>query len=588
LSEHHAQGQKRRASRDPKETRKENPRDIIAPPFDLNALSDLLFDSADYYSIVDQLATDAAGNAYDLVDRTDPDTEQPNAPEQGDINSAAGIRPLRSPFLRQIEMMTQKQPIMDARAIEERKAARRFIDSVCMDFQGNRIKPTALNKCALMDYDSHGDGYLEIARDETDPERKVIGIYHIPSRLIRKRMDGTFCQVDGMGRAVAFFRPFQSDPGLPSSTISREEAVWGGQKFGDLKNELVNFRRYHPGELFYGVPPIIAALVNVYGNIFSDDRNLRFFVNRALPDWIVQIKANRNVLTDPASAEIIDQYEAALREHLQYVIKGDDYRCLVLRLPNEEVEVEWEKLSEPQKDSDFQEYQGRNRDVIIRVYRMLPHRMGIIETASLGSGTGETQEETYKRAQIDPRQQMIDDFWNKLIEERGWKLIAYKSREIDVTDEQREMQLFSAAVASQVISVNEAREWLSRIVKDQDFPECDEDEADIPMWISESRQSQAAIETGAFGAMQPGPRIAVPGLPGLSLPVTAGQGSAATGGNGAPAGSSLLGLPSPRPGFPMPGKRGEPDAEFGNIRRRLAAGLAARRARGSTHGGAPS
>jgi hypothetical protein len=263
------------------------------------------------------------------------------------IRSAGFRSRIRVPAARAL-LTGDREAARDALSRAQRKKAKSFLDAVCRDFEGKRISLAKLTSNVSMDYDATGMGYIEVSRLETSNE--VIGLYHIPSPMIRKRLDGTFVQIDQVGRAVAFFRQFLSRPGDETSRHTVEEAIWSGQESGSIKNELVEFRRYHPRELYYGIPPIVAALSNLYGNIFSDDRNLRFFVNRALPDWIVEIKASRSTLLDPQSKIIIDQYEQALREHLQNVIQGDDYRCLVIRLPNDEIETVWTKLSTEVKD----------------------------------------------------------------------------------------------------------------------------------------------------------------------------------------------------------------------------------------------
>jgi len=226
------------------------------------------------------------------------------------------------------------------------------------------------------------------------------------------------------------------------------------------------------------VPQVIAALNAVYGQIYSDARNLRWFINRSVPDWLVMVKAQSSTLRDNAGREEVDDFLDEVEEHMKHLVQGEDHRTMMLKVPTDILEMEWEELTPAPKDQDYQVYQIRNRDTVIRAYRMLPHRIGIIETASLGSGSGESQEETYKRAQIDPRQEIIEKFVNQILDDMGWDAIRFKFREIDVLDEQREMGMYTQAVASKALTLNEMRRWLSRIVKDQDFPDYDEPDSD--------------------------------------------------------------------------------------------------------------
>jgi len=443
--------------------------EYVEPPFQLDSLTALLFDSPDYFAVCDQMATDVAGMGWDLVDNeavTDASMAEPDGtPDEGQIDPHINL---------------------EAAASAQRHLARKWLDKVGSDFQGTDVSLVDFSKMLENDYDATGNCHAEVVRG---PNFKPIGLIHVPARLVRRHRDGLgYMQLNAETRRIAaFFRPF----GEPVKPI--DQAPWqyltrteAGQMnsphhpAGTLKNELIDFKRYHPAELHYGIPPLIAAMNAVAGNIFSDNRNVRFFINRGLPDWVVTIKADQNVFTDPESKLIIDEFQASLEEHMRYLKEGDDYRILTLRLPTGELEVTWEQLNTDLKDMDFQVYQTRNRDIIFRVYRMVPGRLGVIETANLGSGSGESQNETYKRAQIDPRQLMFETFYNLLLDEMGWTLVRHKFNEIDIIDEEREILIFSTAVGSKALTLNDKRAWLSRIIRDQDFPPSDEEFANLP------------------------------------------------------------------------------------------------------------
>lgn len=479
LEDYSRQAKAGRTSTRPDQYQYRKPTDLIEPPYDLSRLVSLLFDSPDFYAVVDQLSTDTTGLGWDLPDRE------------------LRFQPVEQP---------EAERIIDTEAAAQRAAAGPFLEGIATDFVGKPITIETLCKCSSTDKESTGQGYIEVASDEA--AMQTLGLFHIATPFVRRRVDGSFAQIDDAGREVAYFRPFNSSPDAPTSRYTLEEArKVEGAEVGALKNELADFRHYHAAELHYGVPPIVSALAAVYGNIFSDSRNVRYFVNRALPDWLVEIRAQRSAFQNVQGKDfsMVDQYEQAIMEHMQYVLQGDDYRVLTLRLPTGEIETTWTKLNTDLKDQDFQVYQMRNRDIIIRVYRVLPHRLGIIEAASLGTGTGETQEQTYKNAQIDPRQQEFERFFQVILDRNGFHLVSLKFRELDVTDEAREMSLLQQADTTGVLSINELREWLSRIVKEQDFPPMDEDYATVPKYVLE-QQAAGMLAAGMapmLGGAQP-------------------------------------------------------------------------------------
>jgi capsid portal protein len=464
-----------RASRLPEEDFRRDAKGIIEPPYDLEYLGNLLYDSPDFYRTVDQLATDVAGMGWDLIDAENPEREMALVPEYGDVERTASG---------------------DAESIRQRTEAKKRLEGFGRDFQGTPMPLASFCKVVMMDRESTGEGWIEIVPD-AQTGAPVAG-FHIPSRLVRKRWDGTFVQIDEIGREVAFFRRFGSNSQDQTSVYSGGEARVAGVEPGSVKHELYEFRHYHTAELWYGVPPIIAALASVLGNIFSDTRNVRYFFNRGMPDWLVEIRADRSTFDEDGSNTIIDEYEQAIVEHMHYIIQGDDHRTLILRLPTGEIETKWEKLDTGIEDKDFLlGFRTSNRDIVVGVYRVLPRRLGIVETANLGGGSGESEEETYKRAQIDPRQELVEAFYNAILDRWQMTLVRHKFREIDVMDEQREMSLFAAASASGSLSENEERAWLSTIRKDQDFPERETDLADIPKW--EVEMQIAGVLGGTLG-----------------------------------------------------------------------------------------
>lgn len=468
----------------------------VPPPFDLNMLTQLLFESETYYAIVDQFAIDTA-SGWSLIDK-----------EQGEA------APL---------------PIDEVQQSLIRQATERALDLMCYDFDDQHISLATFSQLLLKDKDSTGNAHNEIVRDQTGKPAKYV---HIPARLVLRGVDGrTFVQIDEDGRPQAFFRRYGSEvkpvapetgeSETPWAYLSKEEASImatalqpgeqpvDGQRFGDLKRELTDFKNYHPAERYYGIPPIIAAFNSLVGNILASNRNVRFFINRGMPDYAVMIKAPADAFKDPdIEQNIISRIEQTIEEHMKYMIEGEDHRTLTLRCLTGDFEVEFKELGGEPSDQEWGGYQDTNKDNIIHVYRMLPSKIGIIETASLGTGSGESQDETYKRSQIEPRQLMLESFWNLQLQELGVTTFEFRYDDIDVLDEQREAQTLVAIASTGALSINDIRAWASRIVRDQDFPPEEEMEgADVPIKLLDLQIAgmEAAIAGEQF-ASPPSPR----------------------------------------------------------------------------------
>jgi len=470
------------------------------PPFDLDRLTDMLYESDTYDSIIRQFALDAC-SGWSLIDAAEgaPDTS-PGNPSTGD----------------------------DTAAKEQRLIAERMLDRMTYDFDAQHVSLTTFSQFLVKDRKATGNAHNEIVRDEQGKPAQLI---HIPSRLIRRGLDGrTFLQLDEMGRPAAFFRRFGAeiqpiDPTIlqsetPWAYVSREEAMtiqgaFGpgelpgpGQRVGDLKRELTDFKIYHPRERYYGIPPIVSAFNSLVGNIFASNRNVRFFVNRGMPDWLVMIKASSAAFSDPDTREnIIDRIQNTIEEHMKYMIEGEDHRTLTLRVPIDGYDVVFEKLGGEPSDQEWSGYQIANRDNIIHVYGMQPSKLGINETASLGTGSGESQDETYKRSQIDPEQAVLEAFFDLMLDELGFMAVDFKYDEIDILDEQREVSMLVGVASTGALSINDIRAWASMIVKHLDFPPDDSEEATIPIRLLDLQTAGLLARAGGDA----GSAMALPG-----------------------------------------------------------------------------
>jgi capsid portal protein len=476
------------------------------PPFNLDRITDMLFESDTFDAVVRQFALDAC-SGWALVDTDE------GAPATGEISPTLGD---------------------DDEAIRQRKEAESMLDRITFDFDDQHVSVATFSQFICKDKDATGQGHIEVVRDKEGRPAKLI---HIPARMIRRGLDGrTFMQLDEMERPAAFFRrfgaevkPIDTQTGeseTPWAYVSKDEAstIGGtlnpgdepevGQRLYDLKRELADFKTYHPRERYYGVPPIISAFNSLVGNIFASNRNVRFFVNRGFPDYVVMIKAPAAAFSDPDIREnIIDKIQNTIEEHMKYLIEGEDHRTMTLRVPVGEYEVVFEKIGGDPKDMEWAAYQEANRDNIIHAYGMQPSKLGIVESASLGTGSGESQDETYKRSQIEPRQEMLEGFWNIVLDQLGYTAVRFKYHELDVTDEQRESSILIGVAGTGALSINDIRAWASRITKDQDFPPEEMEGATIPIKLLDLQVAgllaMAEQQTGAptMAAGYPNPRF---------------------------------------------------------------------------------
>jgi capsid portal protein len=322
-----------------------------------------------------------------------------------------------------------------------------------------------------MDWESTGNGYIECTRKGNIPTNNVERLDHVPSKEVRITIDmRNFCQI--RGNKKIWFRRFGSDP---DDERSKDPST------GELLNEMLWWRHYHSYSPVYGIPKIVPALAAVRGYQYQADRNIKFFFNRTLPEWCLMVKG------DLVGAEKeLEVFRENIGNHLELMLRGDHYRLLYLEIPKE-IELEWKKLGPDHKDADFREYRKDNRDEILRSYGMLPHRVGIIETGNIGTGTGETQIEVYKASVVKPRQETWEKKLANLMRE-GLSIRDHYAKfdEIDTLDEEREAGILAKIGALPFLTINEGREWITKYLKMR-LPELPQPWADYPFQIIQAQ-----------------------------------------------------------------------------------------------------
>lgn len=284
-----------------------------------------------------------------------------------------------------------------------------------------------------IDYESTGNGYLEIGRTV----RGDIGyIGHIPSKTMRvRRLRDGFVQL--LYGKVVFFRNF-GDQETPNP-------VAGGE---DRPNEIIHFKKYTPVNQYYGVPDIIAAQTALAGNEFSGRYNLDYFENKAVPRYIITVKG----------AKLSAESERKLLEFFQIGLKGKNHRSLYIPLPadspDSKVEFKMEPIEAGAQESSFNIYRKSNRDEILMAHRVPINKIGTPDGVNLAAARD--ADKMFKEQVCRPSQMLLEKKLNKIIEEKTDALLI-RFNELSLTDEDTQSKIDERYLRMQVVTPNEIR-----------------------------------------------------------------------------------------------------------------------------------
>ena len=107
------------------------------------------------------------------------------------------------------------------------------------------------------------------------------------------------------------------------------------------------------------------------------------------------------------------------------------------------------------QDLDFMSLMELARDMIITAYGVQPSKLTIRETASLGSGTGESQDKDFKDM-MNAKARIIEGAFNKVLGHNGFRE-QFLFNEMDIEDKLKRTQIEQNKLNSGVVTVNEVR-----------------------------------------------------------------------------------------------------------------------------------
>jgi PBSX family phage portal protein len=291
---------------------------------------------------------------------------------------------------------------------------------------------TTTMKKVLIDYESTGNGYLEIGRTALG---QIGYVGHVPATTIRvRRLRDGYLQI--IGNKVVYFRNFGAKNPNPVTGDPRP-------------NELIHYKSYSPLNTFYGIPDILSAVSSLIGDSLAAQYNIDYFQNKAVPRYIITLKG----------AKLSADAEDKMFRFLQTGLKSQSHRTLYIPLPGDsdtnKVEFNMEPIENGIQDGSFKEYRKQNRDDILIAHQVPLSKLG----ADSGSAAALSQDRTFKEQVARPAQQFLEKILNKIIREKT-DILELKFNEMTLTDEIAQSQILERYVRNKIMVPNEARQLL--------------------------------------------------------------------------------------------------------------------------------
>lgn len=379
--------------------------DVVLPPYNLDYLAKLYELNETHKAAVDAKVSNIVGLGYDFI---------PNARTKLKMDGFDGEKAQKYQRKLSLWKIELSEAIDD---MNEEDTFKEILEKVWKD------------------YETMGNGYLEIGRSDTTGKIAYIG--HLPAATIRVRRDRDgFVQI--ISNQAVFFRNFGKDDADP---IGQDPNP----------NEVIHLKKYAPSSTFYGVPDIVAAKGAVAGQKFSENFNLDYFENKAVPRHVVILKGA--TINPRLAKNILEFFETGL--------KGKNHRSLFIPLPGDtaekKVSFEIKPVEAGVQDSSFNNYDKGNRAKILTAHRVPVNKVGLPEGVSLA--VARDADKTFKEQVCGPEQDTLEKKVNKIIKDiQGEQHIFDLSlNELTLTDENTQSQIDERRIKTGQRTPNELR-----------------------------------------------------------------------------------------------------------------------------------
>lgn len=380
---------------------------VVLPPYNQDYLAKLYECSAPHYAAINAKVANIVGLGYDFIPSNNANKIIDDAAAANDEKKQAKI---------------------------QRKLAQAKIDlEELLDSLNEEDTFAEILAKVWKDYEATGNGYIEIAREDTK-ERAIGYIGHVPSTSVRVRRerDG-FVQI--IANKAVFFRNF----GKTDADVVGNDPN---------PSELIHIKKYAPSSTFYGVPDIVAAQQAIAGNDFAAKFNLDYFENKAVPRHVIILKGA--TINPRLAKNILEFFETGL--------KGKNHRSLFIPLPGDTQEKKIELKIEPVEagiqDASFVNYKKGNLGEILWAHRVPMSKIGLADGIALAAARD--ADKTFKEQVCQPEQKILEKKLNRIFKELT-DLFILDLNELTLTDENTQSQIDERRRKTGIETANEQR-----------------------------------------------------------------------------------------------------------------------------------
>lgn len=371
---------------------------------------------------------------------------------------------------------------------------------------GDQTSFVEIRKRLRRDLEVTGNSYLEILRNR---EGTIQQVNHIPSpsmRLLRAEIHNTTLEVKEKvsaldhrlrlrkrrlrffvqvlyGQFIAYFKEL-GDPRIVSCKTGKvyetKAELEAAEPNASEATEIVHFKVYSPLSA-YGVPRWVGATLAVIGSRNSEEVNVTFFDNKAVPPMAILVSGGSlaHGAADRINTYIRDNIKGKDNFHKILVLEAEPAKAQIAGVAGSRVRIEMKPLMDAiQQDAFFQKYEEANTEKVGQQFRLPKLLRG--DMKDFNRATADAALDYAEQQVFAPERNVFDFTMNdRILIDLGVRYHRFCSNGVQVKDQQALSEMIVALGKGGALTPNEMRKFAAKVLGEP-LPTIEEDWTQIP------------------------------------------------------------------------------------------------------------
>lgn len=301
------------------------------------------------------------------------------------------------------------------------------------------------------------------------------------------------------GQFIAYFKELD-DPRIVSSRTGRvyatPDALRRNEPGVPPATEILHFRIHSPLTA-YGVPRWVGATLAVLGSRASEEVNVTYFDNKAVPPMAILVSGGSLAkgAADRITTYIRDNIKGRDNFHAVLVLEAEPAQGAISGANGSRVRIEIKNLMESQNtDGLFQQYDANNTEKVGNQFRLPKLLRG--DMKDFNRATADAALDYAEQQVFAPERNKVDHLINRrlmtLLDSRFYEFV---SNGVQTKDQPELATMIRAHVHEGILTPNEGRELSADVFK-KTFKKLDHPWADQPLSLTLAEASAGTLPGG--------------------------------------------------------------------------------------------